>query len=74
MNSWTSWKEVVGTSLQDGWAFSPSKSKGAKCPTDITLKVSRENSLKPCWDKTDCPASRVGLSLVIHQFSETELV
>ena len=19
MNSWTSWKEVVGTSLQDGW-------------------------------------------------------
>ena len=42
MNSWTSWKEVVGTSLQDGWAFSPSKSKGAKCPTDITLKVSRE--------------------------------
>ena len=46
MNSWTSWKEVVGTSLQDGWAFSPSKSKGAKCPTDITLKVSREKFLE----------------------------
>ena len=46
MNSWTSWKEVVGTSLQDGWAFSPSKSKGAKCPTDITLKVGREKFLE----------------------------
>ena len=65
---------LQGQASKMGGHFPLRNQKLQSVPQTFLWKVAGKNSLKPCWEKTDCPASWAGLSLFIHKFSETELV